>query len=473
MRTSTDDRQKRLASFANRVQQLSAAREVLINQLAHHEAILGRARAEYHGLLNEGAAISMLPDDILAMIFEQAHDSQRKTSRVEIQISRVCKRWRDLTLCLPMLWAKIQREQEQVHFGPIDAYLRRSQESPISLEIHISYYEDSQDLATFYRLITPHMPRCRNLYFLCPYTSYSCWAQFVEILRGVQLSLLSHVWLCHLGDNVAETTVAEASPSLTAIHLTDTAIRACPFPLEFVTHLRIDGDILPSAIDVREGLTHMPCLTHLELQDIYGTGAQWAHGLDVQLPCLRVLSIEALNNAFAGSYILLVLQVLQMPLLETLSLRGYAEPFDVHDTDPFAESPQIFPSLHHLILRNSPVPVRHLAFIFPSVIELTYVGDRLDSLDSLKAVLCLRVLQNTLPTDTHAIAFWPRLATVTLPHTNAVAMDGMRNVFIQRSEAGYPLERLLLRHIPVDFEMCGCAHVGICAQWRDRTHYFE
>lgn len=468
MRISRKDRQKRLAVLSNCVQQLSAARDMFLIHLADHEATLGLAQAEYHGLLNEGAAISLLPDDILAMIFEQAHKSQLDCCHVEIPISHVCRRWRDMALCLPMLWARIRREQEQVHLGRIDAYLRRSQYSPISLEIYMAYYEDSQDLLTFYRLITPHLPRCRYLRVACASTFHSCWVQFLDILKAIRLPLLSHVWMYHLGGEVALKTIAETSPSLTAVHLTDTDIRACPFSFEFVTHLRLDGEKLPPAIDIREGLSHIPCLAHLELVHLYGIAAD---GWDVQLLRLRVFSIEVLNEAFAGSYVLLVLRGLRIPLLETLSLKGYAEPSDVHGIDASGDLSQLFPSLRHLIIRNSPVPMRHLAVIFPSIIELTYVGDRLDNLYSLKTILC--PLHNAPLGGIPTVAFWPRLATVTLPNTSAVALEGIRDTLVHRSEAGYPLGKLILQHAPVDCDMRGCVKVERCVHWNDPTRYFE
>lgn len=74
----------------NRVQELSVARNDFSQKLADREEISGLAQAKYHSLLkeDEGAAISKLPDAILAIIFEQVHKSRCRGSRVE-EISNV------------------------------------------------------------------------------------------------------------------------------------------------------------------------------------------------------------------------------------------------------------------------------------------------------------------------------------------------------------------------------------------------
>lgn len=446
---------------------LSATREGLVKQLADHEAVLASVRAEYHGLLNEGAAVSSLPDDILAIIFEEAHESQVEGdfSRVELEISHVCRRWREFALRLPRLWSKIRREQEQVNLGPVEAYLRRSQESPVSLEISVEYHEYAQDLAAFYSLVAPHLPRCRHLYLSCP--SASCWLPFAEMIQAGKLPLLSRVRLCDVCGDESVKTAAEASPALTALRLTNADIGAFPLSLASITHLRIDGVQLPSATHFRYGFFDMPCLTHLELAGSYG--AEWAEGWDVQLPRLRVLSIHALGRRTDADFVLLVLKALRMPALEVLSLEGSAQPsaFDVIDVSgaPF----QPFPALRHLVLTGNTVPMRYLPLVLPSVAAITH-RDR--ALGSLPAVL--RLVKKHPARGLPGVVFWPHLATLTLPAVQPAELAGLREPLRIRRDAGYPLRALFVPDAAGAGDMPGAVRVAeYMGTVRDPTRYFE
>ncbi|KZS94983.1 hypothetical protein SISNIDRAFT_453147, partial [Sistotremastrum niveocremeum HHB9708] len=95
------------------------------------------------------AFIDRLPDEIVGLImwhlvYKQdlqdliSQGSPGDSPHITQLISRVCKAWRWIALNNPSLWA-------QIHFGwsfaAISIYLERSQEAPLSLAVHHSYFE--------------------------------------------------------------------------------------------------------------------------------------------------------------------------------------------------------------------------------------------------------------------------------------------------------------------------------------------
>src|SRR6202042_1837830 len=88
---------------------------------------------------NEAAAISSIPNEILADIFELLFfcaEPKQQELPPEILLSQIIRRWRNVALSTPRLWAKVY-----VGFRrPLvvaDTYFRRSRILPIDLRIDI------------------------------------------------------------------------------------------------------------------------------------------------------------------------------------------------------------------------------------------------------------------------------------------------------------------------------------------------
>ncbi|TDL30105.1 hypothetical protein BD410DRAFT_893266 [Rickenella mellea] len=71
-------------------------------------------------------AVRLLPDEILAMIFEAGYTSDLEGNQFAVSISHVNKRFRNISLELPRLWSTISNYQG---ISELDEYLARSKQA--------------------------------------------------------------------------------------------------------------------------------------------------------------------------------------------------------------------------------------------------------------------------------------------------------------------------------------------------------
>lgn len=89
---ASHSRQLRLTSISARLKKIDDARAHLLYQLAELDAESQALSRERGSIMNDNAAISMLPNEILATIFELAYSSPRFDVRqFEILVSSVTK----------------------------------------------------------------------------------------------------------------------------------------------------------------------------------------------------------------------------------------------------------------------------------------------------------------------------------------------------------------------------------------------
>ncbi|KAG8958699.1 hypothetical protein FRC00_002403, partial [Tulasnella sp. 408] len=143
--------------------------------------------------------MDQLPDEILLYIFEMLVQDARKplqaicsvgehrvaqyslpttkqatTSRPELNISAVCRRWRKLAIHDPLLWDHINFRNEHTPFIRSRAYLERSQEARIFAEVRVGNAPRGNEVeidAYFNEAFTtlfPHVRQCRHLGLQAP-----------------------------------------------------------------------------------------------------------------------------------------------------------------------------------------------------------------------------------------------------------------------------------------------------------------
>lgn len=113
---------------------------------------------------------------------------QATTSRPELTISAVCRRWRKLAIHDPLLWNHINFRNEHAPFIRSRAYLRRSQETRIVVEARVGNAPRGAEAeidAYFNEAFTtlfPHVQQCRHLGLQAPSLEQlrNCLTQIME-----------------------------------------------------------------------------------------------------------------------------------------------------------------------------------------------------------------------------------------------------------------------------------------------------
>ena len=163
------------------IEDLRVVRERLHHQAQDIEVSLKNAESEYNRLINQMAPLHLLPDEILANIFEVGHatlypvTTSRTGPAFEILVSQITQCWRNVAVSTRRIWTRIvisPRTSGQL----VVIYLQRS--GVVALDLLINYApgyvsseadSDHADHAYQLRLnlgwqaVTPHLSRCRGI----------------------------------------------------------------------------------------------------------------------------------------------------------------------------------------------------------------------------------------------------------------------------------------------------------------------
>ncbi|KAG2062549.1 hypothetical protein BDR04DRAFT_1112122, partial [Suillus decipiens] len=107
-----------------------------------------------------------LPTEILAEIFKYCLPDDEHLAPASklapILLTTVCRRWREVSVGLPMLWCRLQLEDDDDNWQKsavgYDSWLQRSDECPLSLRI-----EYSGNWSKLRELLQPYMPQISTL----------------------------------------------------------------------------------------------------------------------------------------------------------------------------------------------------------------------------------------------------------------------------------------------------------------------
>ncbi|KAF8837263.1 hypothetical protein BDN67DRAFT_909567, partial [Paxillus ammoniavirescens] len=132
--------QKEVDALATKIAALQARKQELSNEAFHVQYSILTLQSRIAQITNETAPISRLPSDVLAIIFEESRrllnqwPGPRRPLPVEVQLSHVCARWRQVALSTPSLWTTIKVPILHREVA-VRAYLQRCNQSP--LDIHL------------------------------------------------------------------------------------------------------------------------------------------------------------------------------------------------------------------------------------------------------------------------------------------------------------------------------------------------
>jgi len=131
----------RAAALATADQDIDAAKRLILSMLTRRNML---------------APISILPAEILARIFHFAAFSERPYSMGWVNVTHVCRRWRQTALDDSTLWAHFLDFPRNKEW--IAERLSRARNAPLTIDL-----DESMDKDTF-SLFTPHISHTRELY---------------------------------------------------------------------------------------------------------------------------------------------------------------------------------------------------------------------------------------------------------------------------------------------------------------------
>ncbi|KZP26798.1 hypothetical protein FIBSPDRAFT_928466 [Athelia psychrophila] len=385
-------------------------------------------------LHNLDVPISRIPDEVLAMIFEEGRCPRKHGHRFGVVLSHVSHRWRDVATTTPRLWTYL-RLQEQPHdkdespellreLTRARAFLSRSSLCPV--DIYIEGFEDVSP--EFIQLIGEHVGHCREL--RTREVGDNCLDQLLNCFSSKPIPFLSSI---DLSSNVMLELPVQlfphGAPRLTAVQLDsivllDLHLHFAAFPS--ATCLQLTGvhiDDIEEYSSFRDGLMALPSLHHLELQLLWFDEVV-PPNLQIVLPTIQFLHIDAGGcRECLGPFI----SLFHAASLMTLSLTAWGPGIYVDLED---ELEIHLPSLTHLILNDHNMwdteDIDIFALVFPGIERLS-VG--------IMARRDLRIMLDA----------WPKLQTIaTSDVEEEFDFYDWRSIISKLQNAGHPIRMFML-----------------------------
>lgn len=429
----------------------NAILSALASEIERLEVSLKATKLEYTQLKNSLAAITILPNELLASIFEAGcnthdtwaiplptlHSARSKLLGTqdplqeppfEILVSHITRHWRNVAHTTPSLWTRITLDTRTQHFLDIGAdYITRSGALPLDLRIDMTYIRGlPPPIKTICHLISPEMRRWGQLRVKSDW--YPGLQYMLESMPG-HAPILECMDLCYENPNVLppddpehpEMVLTGRVSCLTHMVLKGVTLRCHLPPLAALTSLECHCMQLNSAHhmvhDLFENLTQ---LTRLVLNDV---DFDWANVDGIELPALVALYLRNIPDYDQ------VLSVISAPSLQTLYLNTVDSNEMLNFPNALAlESGQTkFPHLRTFFIKPvqyepffvSPESWRALALITPTVTHFGLLHDEVDKF--LQAFAYTTASDTTSSIATSLPIAWPELHTLSLPegsHTN-------------------------------------------------------
>jgi len=346
--------------------------------------------------LNQSAAISRLPKDVLGIIFELSHHTpfspvwlQKKKPRTktELTISHVTRHWRDIAIHSPLLWTYIDVSPDQ-KLDAITAYTQRSKMCTFAVHYsHPAYafetlaYERVLDAS--FDLIIPHVHRWKSIFLAADSCIIERIGQRLRLLEAPLLQKSSRIDIDYAAryrpaplNDCPPTVFLGGTPILSSVHLQLQGrhlLFFCP-SLAAVKNifLSLKGHVNYNLVS---RILASPFLENLDIK----TNNDFNFGsapLDYNIKMLRLHSIRIKSDEYgsitARLTVLKLLAVITAPQLHTLTIQA----FKVQDTTNVKSRPlpvdfQIMSRLSKFLLSKFPL-LRSLVFINHEFYALFY-----------------------------------------------------------------------------------------------------
>ncbi|KAL4064984.1 hypothetical protein V8B97DRAFT_1984668 [Scleroderma yunnanense] len=135
-----DAARREVDELTTRIAALEVRKQELTHEAFHVHVAIRSLQSRVAQIENETAPISRLPADVLEIIFEESRRvlfqwiGFRRPLPIEVQLSHVCRRWRQVSLSTPSLWNTV-RVPILHKESSIRAYFERCNQCPLSVQL--------------------------------------------------------------------------------------------------------------------------------------------------------------------------------------------------------------------------------------------------------------------------------------------------------------------------------------------------
>ncbi|KAI0764553.1 hypothetical protein BD413DRAFT_482285 [Trametes elegans] len=332
----------------------------LNKSISELEEKIAELRLERDRLQGERALIARLPPEILSRIFELGVDYSLELLPT---LNLVSRRWRDVTLSCPVLWSYIVLDSEwgwrvPAFLRKLRAHLDRSQAAKLFVDIDLRYVDGTNDAQIIMSELKPHLPRCYTFNISVPeWTRMRIVQEHASELGPALEDLYLRIDSSDMDMETPFSVLTQPCPRLTHVVLEHTPLECVNVAMPALRQLYLLRDqrchsssrIVYSFKDLMNIATASPLKWFSVRSAIFSsdTTEEIFRSTPVlsELPNLRGLSFDVVDSASIS----LFLESTSLPVLGLLSVYSGE---DLHWLTRISLSPQQFPSLRLLDLRN-------------------------------------------------------------------------------------------------------------------------
>jgi hypothetical protein len=414
------------------------------------EGSLKSTEDEYNRVISQIAPVCLLPNEILAHIFEVGHASPSPilTAAFEILVSQVTQRWRNVAIHTPRIWSRI--EISATTSGEFIAiYLQRSGVAALDLFIADRADRPYRRRVPGWQAVIPHFNRCRRI-VASPDSIEDIMDEMLVAFRFIAVPLLERFQIIHNIPFESGIRVFDGgAPALRDVRLG--GFDYCVPPLTNVTSLVLWNHYTAvSWSSFRDMVGGLLSLTHLVIGFPFAD-AILPDGFEstISLPSLYLLRIHV---DFSTPYPEQILLGISAPSLGSLVLDGIVS----EDLTDFCEDGakigeldkfpclQSFTFLHSDLNGVSQETWSSFCDIFPHITHLAFNFGHNQQLMPLEPFIEAMVFNTTNP-DTTKPPILPELHTLSFSKMNQPSVKLLSDLVSMRDALRRPLT---LMHVP-------------------------
>ena len=409
--------------------------------------------------INRDTPTNALPDEMLAAIFEAgvtltSYFSHQwpvfwsKEKPIEILISSVCRRWRNVALQTPRLWTYLHINVSKSTGDFLDLYISRSKMCLLDItfvQLERSHYQHAEfDFGNFKRYLgqlIPHVARWRQ-FVIRNLSIGSMFAAFSPLAALCAPALENMVIDCNPMERTVIKVFSAGAPLLSSLELLCTYVLPPGDAVKRMGFGCVHGQL--SLTGFNQLIVHMRSLTHLSITP-NDFAEDSTHLPRVELPAAVSLDLHLnhfsnIQNPSVGA-----LGSLDLPTLESLTVHGST----AETIGAFTRHRRLYPTLRSLKLMSRFVNDKEgiactliLDFIhlFPNIQDLAFHGAHPNPI--------LHTLGDSQSTNG---LLWPQLSVITLvprlideDQHNAQTFGCIAAVVENRFTLGHPVAQIKL-----------------------------
>lgn len=268
--------------------------------------------------------LDSIPNELLSLIFEHGYFEAEQTDDIfKSYTARVSRRWRNVTLSTPSLWSVLQLSAGNIgqRLISLPIYLERSMDHPLDIRLNCFWTQETNE--HLMGLLMPHSKRWRSLSIIAHNTDIFGHIQNtpVPLLRSLKIS-----YFAPERELTMFSLFCGNLPNLTNLCLRNVSFRQMSVPIHTLTTLEIRGyGTWPDYASLSQMLAESTSLTRLVIHVKPGSVLSDVNRRDqppILLPALR--SFEVLTSEWLTHEIRDLVRLFVCPIIETLTIHGYA-----------------------------------------------------------------------------------------------------------------------------------------------------